>query len=77
MTNKEKLAREGYKLVTRREFELAADRPLGLFDRFEGCTIPPGAFVVYDPNDDEDGWLLIDNDPEWLAAQTVESRIEP
>lgn len=59
----------GYKLVTRAEFEAATDRPQGLLER---ANQYPGAFVVYDPNDDYEGWMLIGDDAEKLAQESAD-----
>ena len=74
------LADNGYKIVTRREFELAADRPLGLFNRFESPhwskALPVGAFVLYDPEDDEDGFMLTNDNVEALAIEAFKHLLD-
>jgi hypothetical protein len=69
---KQKITEAGYKLCTRSEFETATDRPAGLLERAQHRV---GAFVVYDPHDDADGWLLIGDDAEALARETWEYRV--
>lgn len=67
-TNKEILESYDFKLVSRGDFESAGDVPNGLRDRVEGRD---GAFVVYDPLDDDEGFLLVGDDAESLAAEAV------
>ena len=57
----------GYKLVTWAEFEAADDRPEGLMERASEFKAP---FIVYDPGDDWDGWMLCGRSAEWLATET-------
>lgn len=59
----------GYKLVERAAFEATRELPPGLLER---AALTTGAWVVYDPEDDATGWLLIGDDPEKLAKETVE-----
>jgi len=67
-TNKQILESYDYKLVTRAEFETACDVPKGLRERAAALS---GEFVIYDPLDDDEGYLLIGNDAEALAAECV------
>lgn len=32
----------------------------------------PGEWIIYDPEDDSDGWLLVGNDLDYLIAVTAE-----
>lgn len=48
--------RYGFKIVTRAEFDRAKDVPSGLHKRMAEY---PGAFVLYDPSDDKDGFALV------------------
>lgn len=72
MTNKETLEAHGYKLVTRAAFDSAADVPDGLREYRKEQLALKGAWIVYDPSDDEEGWLLVGDDAEALARETVE-----
>jgi len=72
-TDEECLTRSGYKLVTRAEFDAATDVPAGI--RQVAAAVAQkwgGAFVVYDPSDDDTGWLLVGDDRAALARETVE-----
>lgn len=52
----------GYKLVTWQEFQEATDRPDGLLNRaILTSQIAERIDVIYDPDDDGDGWLLVGN----------------
>lgn len=74
MTDEQRLASHGYKLVTRAEFEAATDVPAGSTREVVRRVAAKwgGAFVVYDPNDDDNGWLLVGGDRSALARETVE-----
>lgn len=64
-----------YKFVTWEEFIAAEDKPDGLIDRaidWRQDHPQDGLFVVYDPIDDEDGFLLMASDPMELARLTCE-----
>lgn len=72
----------GYKLVTREQFLSATDRPEFLLERAQGND-PRGefgnqedlthyTFVVYDPDDDYEGWMLWGDDPNVLDTETME-----
>jgi len=79
--NRQVLADNGYKLATRAEFDAAGDVPEGIRER--EASIPfgdaagkgQGLFIVYDPNDDNEGWLLVGDDADELANETVAERI--
>lgn len=70
----------GYKLVTREEFLAATDRPGGLLERAKGINpdhdqkadLTVHTHVVYDPDDDYEGWMLWGNDPEALDRETMD-----
>lgn len=64
MTDTEWLEKHDFKLVSRADFEEAGDLPVGLLERSESIE---GAWVVYDPLDDHEGFLLIDDDKDALA----------
>jgi hypothetical protein len=50
----------GFKLVTWDDFLIATDRPDGLMERALEVTEPAERqFVIYDPSDDDEGWMLI------------------
>lgn len=69
--NKSDLESYGYKLVTWDEFLVAPDRPEGLTVRaysYYGEDI--FTHIVYDPSDDEDGFMLVGTNPEELASDT-------
>lgn len=55
--------------VTWSEFVTSPKKPLGLFDRAEEWKIdfPGEVFVVFDPLDDENGFLMIASNPIELA----------
>lgn len=59
----------GYKVVERAAFEATKELPAGLRER---AARYEGDWVVYDPEDDCDGWLLVGDDPDALAKETVE-----
>jgi hypothetical protein len=77
MTDEQTLTAAGFKIVTRAEFDAATDVPDGIRE-LAAAVIKQwgGAFVVYDPGDDKDGWLLIGDDRAELAAETVQYRCE-
>ena len=75
MTDEEHMASYGFKLVTRAEFDAATDVPAGTTR--EVVRRLGGAFVVYDPADDDQGWLLVGDDRAALARETVEYRCHP
>lgn len=68
----------GLCLVTRAEF-MESDPAEFAFIRNEDTlaalrervNTAPGSFVVYDPEDDGDGWLLVGDDPDELARASV------
>lgn len=60
------LQERGYKLATRSEFEAAGDLPDGLLKRAQKIA---GIWVVYDPHDDDDGFLLIGDNREALVLE--------
>jgi hypothetical protein len=67
------LEAHGYKLVTWRGFLEAEDRPEGLLER--AMLLLPGLYgphVVYDPSDDENGWLLVCDDVDGIAEATCQ-----
>jgi hypothetical protein len=76
------LADNCYNLVTRDEFDAATDVPEGVRGRVQRILADPkseagaGAFVVYDPYDDDDGWLLVGDDKVALAQETFDHRID-
>lgn len=67
-TDRDRLESFGYRLVSRADFEAAQDRPAGLLER---AAEFPGQFVVYDPDDGAKGFLLVGDDPDVLAFETV------
>lgn len=74
MTHEQTLTAAGYKLVTRAGFDAANDVPAGI--REVAAAVAKewgGAFIVYDPNDDATGWLLVGDNRADLARETVES----
>jgi hypothetical protein len=79
MTDEETLAGQGFRLVTLAEFEAATDVPAGTTREVVRRVIAAhgGAFVVYDPNDYDQGWLLVGDDRAELARETVEYRCQP
>jgi hypothetical protein len=58
-----------YKLVSRAEFDAATDLPAGLRER---ASQYEGSWVVYDPLNDDEGFLLVGNDREALAKEAYE-----
>ena len=77
METKEKLFQalkdNQYKLVTQAEFSVADDVPEGIRER---ASTQNGAYVVYDPEDDEEDWLLVGDDATALAQETYAERID-
>lgn len=63
------LERYGYKLVDRPMFEAATDLPTGLLER---AASTPGAYVVYDPDDNDEGFMLIRDNKDQLAKEAWE-----
>lgn len=61
-----------YRIVSRSIFE-QANLPLGLRNR---ASVYPGNWVVYDPLDDEDGYLLIMQDSDDLVRQAYQYVLE-
>lgn len=79
-TNKANLEAYEFKLVTWDEFVKVTDLPDGLLNRAENYhETEPFEYIVYDPIDDEDGFMLFGNDPEELASDTCKyiSEMEP
>ena len=60
------IAAYGYKLVPWDAFINATDRPEGLLER---ATAFKAKFVLYDPEDDVDGLLLVGDDPRELLSE--------
>lgn len=76
--NKTNLEAYGFKIIPWSEFVTAPDRPTGLFSRAIRVTTEcrgDRQWVVYDPSDDEEGWLLVGERDE-IAKETVEDIIE-
>lgn len=64
-----------YKFVTWEEFVVADDKPDGLIERASDWRLDhpqENVFVVYDPMDDVDGFLLMTSNPIELARLTCE-----
>lgn len=60
----------GFKLVTGAAFDAATDKPAGLAER--AAKYRDGAsHVIYDPADDEDGYMIWAGDPVAMATETV------
>jgi hypothetical protein len=74
MTNAELVKLHNYRLDLWQTF--LRDAPEILVKR--AVTLPRSQYIVWDPENDEDGWMLAGNDPETLAKETVESlELEP
>jgi len=58
----------GYKLVTRAEFEVATDKPEGLAER-AAPFMETNSFVIYDPADDCDGFMIWGDFAHELASE--------
>lgn len=58
-----------FKLLPRAEFEAATDGPSGLLERAKEYS---GAFVVYDPLADDEGFMIIGDDKAALAKEAYE-----
>lgn len=68
----------GYKLVTWHEFLTNADVPNGLLDRALKLTDVDQErrqYVVYDPEDDDEGWMLIGERDE-IVRESVKDLID-
>jgi hypothetical protein len=70
VTNEQILTSYDFKLVTRAEFDAATDVPPGIRDRARDLN---GAFVLYDPIDDDLGFLLVGDDRKEMAREFVET----
>ncbi|MGE0576124.1 MAG: hypothetical protein AB7F22_07680 [Reyranella sp.] len=67
MTPAEKAIQDnGYRLDRRDTFAAAASLPL--VHRAEAY---PGEWVLWDPNDDEDGYMIVGDDPEELGREFI------
>lgn len=65
MTRQQKAEAYGYKIVPSLDFyNNEKDVPAGLRKRAASYR---GSFVLYDPDDDDEGFLLIGDDPEQLG----------
>lgn len=64
----------GYRVTTREAFLSAPNIPDGLADRARAYD---GSHVFWDPDDDEDGFLLVGDDPEALARNWWEGTPSP
>ncbi|MGR4927305.1 hypothetical protein ACIPUD_10910 [Bradyrhizobium sp. CAR08] len=63
----------GYKVATWAEFQTASDVPPFVRRVADGVHAKWGGdFVIYDPAGGDDGWLIIDDDREQIAGETVE-----
>ncbi len=71
MDNKAILESYDFKLVPRAQFDAATDVPYGLRER---ASAIPGSWVLYDPLDDAEGFLLVGDDPAALAREIVETK---
>lgn len=60
-----------YRLVTAAEYDAAKDKPDGL-DKRAAIIRKDFAFVIYDPENDENGFMLWGNDPVTMAEEAVE-----
>lgn len=58
-----------FKVVTRVEFETASDRPNGLLERAAQYA---GGWVIDDPIDDDQGFMIIGDDADALAREAIE-----
>lgn len=66
----------GYKLVTWGQFKVAKDRPDGLLKRaLDNSKEEDRKFAIYDPENDDEGWMLIGANAEDIARETVEDLI--
>lgn len=63
-----------YKFVPWNEFVASGNKPAGLIERAEEwkSDFPHETYVVYDPLDDECGFLLISHDPVELAKEACQ-----
>lgn len=69
----------GYQLVSRECFEAltpedmnsGVDEAKALLGLKARVAAIPGAYVLYDPNDDGEGWLLVGDSKEALATETL------
>jgi hypothetical protein len=59
----------GYAVSTRTEAEASGRMPAGLKERMAGH---PGTHIVFDPQDDDQGFCVVGDDPQALAAEAVE-----
>lgn len=64
---KQQIESRGFRLVAWSEFVAATDRPNGLLERAENHK---AGYVLYDPSADDEGWLLVGDDPDELALET-------
>ncbi|PZR93558.1 MAG: hypothetical protein DI537_10605 [Stutzerimonas stutzeri] len=81
MNHREIIEAYGFKIMPRADFlsatsnliaDCCVDQDGKLFEALKvraGKT--DGAFVLFDPEDDDDGWLLIGDDADALALNTV------
>lgn len=60
-----------YRLVTASEYDAAKDKPDGLDNR-AAILRKDFTFVIYDPEGDENGFMLWGNDPVKMAEEAVE-----
>jgi hypothetical protein len=58
-----------YRISTRFDFQRAIDAPYGLVARAANLQ---GSYVLWDPNDNEEGFMLVGDDPEVLAKEAIE-----
>lgn len=67
MTPKQTLEKFGYRIDKRPDFEQVANPKL-----VERAAAYPGTAVVWDPDDDHEGFMIVGNDFETLAREAVD-----
>lgn len=65
----------GYRISTREEFISSRELPPGLIGRAILLGVTHLAHVVWDPNSDEDGWMIWGDDREALIRETFQMRL--
>lgn len=71
MINKNILERYGYKLVERIKFEEEAAKNPNHHGLLHRASKFLGPWVIYDPSDDDEGYLIVGYDPEKMASEAV------
>jgi len=66
------VSRDCFNALTPEDMNSGVDEAKVLSNLKARVAVIPGAYVLYDPSDDGNGWLLVGDRKEDLAAETVD-----